>query len=341
MVYVFTKKAASLKSVFPKNTDFLSTPLSKHSPDSGDITYIDISGLSDAELKKVITQIKKTCKDSLWGIIDPKGSVKDVSSLFFEGASDYLGAGLLKSSKGMDAKRLKDVLQWRRIYASAASVDNADKSAGSSDSSGFLKSGIKLPAASSFPGWKKMQTGKSMPFYLLFCSLQGKVSLDSRLGEKVLSQVHKRFASLLVNSLKEADGLLWVDTGKDFLFLLPPRAKSAEAAIKACMGMIVASPLLVLESLGVTIPANFVFALHYGSINYKPPGKTGTVVSDAVNSVFHLGAKKAEPGRLTISGELPDVTVPKSCQDLFIPFGEYEGRKIWQTKKFSYAKAWL
>jgi hypothetical protein len=105
--------------------------------------------------------------------------------------------------------------------------------------------------------------------------------------------------------------------------------------------MVVSAPLIVLETLAVAIPSNIVFALHYGVINYKQPGKTGTIISDAVNFIFHLGAKKAEPGRLTISGDLPDVTVPENLKDLFIPAGEYEGRKIWQTKKFSYVKPWM
>jgi len=336
MVYVITRKAETLKKFFPKNTDFNSLP--KHSPGNEDITYFDISGLTAAELKKTFAQAKKSCGNSPWGIIDPKGSVKDTAALFFEGASDYLGPALLKG-KGIDAKRLKDILKWRNAFAGAVALGSNASAAGSAE--GFLKSGVKLPAASAFPGWKKMQSGKSMPFYLLYCSLQGKVSLETRLGEKVLSQVHKRFAAFLSGKLREADGLLWMDTGRDCLFLLPPRAKNAEAAIKACVGIIAGAPLTVLETFGISIPANFVFALHYGSISYKPPGKTGTVVSDAVNSIFHLGAKKSEPGRLTISGGLPDASVPKACHDLFVSFGEYEGRKIWHTKKFSYAKAWV
>ncbi|MCL2801032.1 MAG: hypothetical protein FWD28_04660 [Treponema sp.] len=341
MVYVFTGKTASLKAFLPKNTVFETSPLSKHSPSAADITYVDITGLTAADQKKAVAQLKKNCKDSAWGIIDPKGSIKDPAALFFEGASDYLGASFLKGSNTVDTKRLKEVQQWRKTYASAVALESASKAAAGSETGGFLKSGIKLPSASSFPGWKKMQTGKSMPFYLLYCSLQGKTSLDTRLGEKVLAQVHKRFLALLSAKFKAADGLLWMDTGKDCLILLPARAKSAELAIKACLGMIVAAPLHILEFLGINIPANFIFALHYGSVSYKPPGKTGTVVSDAVNSIFHLGAKKSEPGRLTISGELPDVSIPKALQDLFTSNGEYEGRKIWHTKKFNYSKAWF
>ncbi|MCL2759767.1 MAG: hypothetical protein FWD22_06100 [Treponema sp.] len=339
MVYIFSKKSAALKTKFPKTAIIVSSPLAKHSPSYSDITYIDICGLTAAELKKTITQAKKSCKDSSWGIIDPKGTVKDPASLFFEGASDYLGPGLLKASKSIDSKRFTGVLQWKRSLAAAAGSQEASKLNEAAE--GFIKSGIKLPAANAFPGWKKIQSGKAMPFYLLYCSLQGKTALETRLQEKALTQVYKRFHSILVSNFKEGDALLWMETGKDCLFLLPPKSQCVSSIINACISLIVSAPQIVLETLGLSIPANFIFALHYGSISYKPPGKTGTVVSDAVNSIFHLGAKKAQYGRLTITAGLPDVTIPKVMQDLFVPCGEYEGRKIWHTKKFNYAKSWL
>jgi len=342
MIYVITKNEKPLKTLFSKNVEFVDTPLSKHSPVDGDITYLDISDSSDEELKKTLPHLKKCCHNTPWGIIDIKGIVKDTAALFFEGASDYLGPGFLKEKQEMDSKRIKEVLAWRKNYVSAASsiAEDTERSTGTAGGS-FLKSGIKLPAASAFPGWKKMQVGKSMPFYLLYCALQGKTALDARLDEKVIHQIHKKFLTRLVDDLEEADGQLWMNTGKDGLFLIPPRAKCVEAAIKACVGLVISAPQIVFETLNIGMPANFVFALHYGSISYKPPGKTGTIVSDAINFVFHLGAKKSEPGRLTLSGELPDVTVPQNLQDLFISAGEFEGRKVWHTKKFSYEKAWM
>jgi len=341
MIYVFTKKEAALKTVFPKNVSFIDSLLIGHSPGSEDITYIDISGFSDIEFKKTLTQFKKIHKETHWGIIDPKGSVKDVASLFFEGASDYIGQGLLKDVKANDVKRLKEAVRWRNVVPAANMAHNGDEKTDISGANGFLNSGIALPSAKTFPGWAKMNTGKVMPFYLLYCSLQGKIPLDSRLDEKTVANIHKRFVSLLSTAMNEGDGLLWINTGNDCLFLFPPRAKCAEAAIKACVGMIVSAPLFVLETFGISIPANFIFAMHYGTVTYKPPGKTGTIVSEAVNSIFHLGSKKSEPGRLTISSELPDASVPPAFQDLFVPAGEYEGRKIWHTKKFSYARPWF
>jgi len=339
MVYIFTKKNAALQALFPKDVVFATWPLSKHLPSSSDISYVDVSGLSDEEVKKTLTQVKKICNDTPWGIIDPKGSVKDPALLIIEGASDYLGQGYFKDAKKIDAKRMVTISEWRKALMRVPSSQDTLVPVVSAE--GFLRSGVKLPAASSFPGWKKMQAGKAMPFYLLYCSLQGKTALDARLQEKALAHVYKKYHSILVNNFKDGDALFWMDSGKDCLFLLPPKAHCVSSVIGACISLILAAPQIVMESFGLTVPANFVFALHYGIINYNPPGKTGTVVCDAVNSIFHLGARKAEPGRLTITGALPDVSIPVVLQDIFSPCGEFEGRKIWHSKKFFYAKQWM
>jgi hypothetical protein len=344
-VCVFTNKETILKKIFPKSTQFLAlTELSAYSPQDTDISYIDVTGFTNTDLKKTLTLVKKICKNLPWGIIDPKGNIKDSAAMFFEGASDYLGQGIFKDSKSLDTKRFKEAFQWRSETLGAAadsvSAKEGEKTAKTAKN-GIFKTEIKLPPASAFPGWKKINTGKTMPFYLLYCSLQGKTSLDTRFEEKALAQVHKRFLNYLNIVFSKGDGLLWMDSGKDCLFLLPAKAKCAEAAVEACIRMIISAPLITLETLAIKVPVNFVFALHYGPVSYKPPGKTGTVVSDAVNAIFHLGAKKAEPGRLTVSGELPDGSIPKSLEDCFVSAGIYEGRKIWHSRKFSYEKPWV
>jgi len=344
-IYIFTKKDEALKPVFPKSAKFLDfTALAEHTSEDECISYIDVSNLTESELKKVLALIKNICSDSSWGIIDTKGTIKDPASLFFEGACDYLGASFFKSSAAVDSKRIKEALLWRKTTADSKplSAEENEKADGSgSAKNNFFNTGIKLPSESTFPGWDKMQSGKNMPFYLLYCSIHGNNQLDARLDAKNLAIVHKRFLSCLDDNFLTGDGLLWMNSGKDCLFLVPPKVKNIDAAIKSCINTIISTPLIVLESLAVSFPLNFIFALHYGSISYKPPGKTGTIVSDAINFVFHLGTRKAEPGRLTISNELPDKTIPVSLQDCFLPAGEFEGRKIWHTKKFSYAKPWL
>ena len=334
-VYIFTKKESDIKKAFPKDTQFFSlTGISRHKPKDGSLSYIDVSGLTAAKIKKTLVDLKETCNKTLWGIVDPKGNVKDLAELFFEGACDYLGPAFFKKSKGIDSKRLKKALNWQK----ADSAGTAEEKKNEKPDFGFLKNKNKLPDANIFHGWKKIQSGKIMPFYVLYCSIMERTALVSRFGQKTYTQIHSRFISYLKNSFSQADGLLWMDTGNDCIFLVPPKAKCAEAAIEACIRMIVSTPLVTAETLDLSIPVNFIFALHYGLIAYKPPGKTGAVVSDAINFIFLLGAKKAEGGRLTISEDIPSVSITKDLEDCFIPGGEFEDRRIWHSRKFSYVK---
>jgi hypothetical protein len=339
-IVIFTKKEAAIKTLLkksPASMEFFEIPgLSKYKPREGDISYLDVTGFTAADIKKTLAQLKKRCRDTPWGIIDPKGS-KDPAAWFFEGASDYAGPEVLKA--GLDAKRLKTAALWRSSLAGTAAKTGKKEPNGPA-AAGLPKTGVKLPATA-FPGWKSIPPGKAMPFYLLYCSLQGKTALSTRLGEAAYTKVHQRFLAHLYQNLQEADGLIWMDSGKDCLFLIPPRLQNAETAVTACMRLLLSAPLIAIETLGLSIPVSFVFSLHYGQVSYKPPGKTGTVVSDAVNFIFHLGAKKAEPGRLTISGELPDGTVPKTLEDCFVSAGEYESRQIWHTRKISYIQPWI
>jgi hypothetical protein len=324
--YIFTAKAAALK-LAPKTAELLSPDLLRdHNPGPGDITYLDISGFGEEEARKAAVLLNRRCKGAPWGIVDPKGESPDPARYFFEGASDYIGPGVLKA--GIDKKRLKAAAAWRNPAGERGVKNPAPEG-------GFLKKGIKF-SSEKFPGWSSMPSGKVMPFFLLFVSLSGKTNLSSRLGEAAYVQLRKRFLGYLQQSLREADGLLWMETQTDCLFLIPPKAKTAAAAAAASLKILMGAPMITMEALGLAIPVDFVFALHYGKVAYKAPGKTGAVVSDAVNFVFHLGTKRAEAGRLTYSDELPGGAVPPALDDLFAGAGDFEGRGLRHSRRFIY-----
>jgi hypothetical protein len=328
-VFIFTKKEGPFNALRDIANFAAPAALAKHSPEAGDISYLDLTGLSAADGKKALAGLKKCCGASAWGIIDLKGN-KDPAQWFFEGASDYMGPEALKST---GVKRFKTAAAWKGYKPEAEA--GKDKT-GKAD---FIHD-VKLPSGK-FSGWQSIAPDKTIQVYLLYVSLQGKTSLNSRLGEAAYTQLNKRFLAHLHQNFQEAEGLIWMNSGKDCLLLIPPKAACVKAMIAACVRMLISAPMIVLETLGLSVPANFVFALHFGPVSYKPPGKTGTVVSDAVNHVFHLGTKRAEPGRLTITGEVPDITVPERLRDLFMNAGEFEGRSLIQSKKFSYLKPWV
>ncbi|MDR1374383.1 MAG: hypothetical protein LBJ24_05360 [Treponema sp.] len=146
-----------------------------------------------------------------------------------------------------------------------------------------------------------------------------------------------RFRNFLVPRFRDAEALLWMETGDNSLFLILPRAEYVRAAEEAALKILMGSPFLIAENLGLTIPASFTFALHYGKTAYRAPGRTGTVVSDAVNFIFHLGTKRAESGRLTYSGEIPPDALAPPLQDMFVDAGSFEGRSLRHSLRFVYS----
>jgi class 3 adenylate cyclase len=332
--YVFSKKAAALRTVFPKkDVEFLiPAALTKYSPAAEDLCYLDLSGFTAVDGKKAAVQLKKRCKNVPWGIVDPKGTIKDPAQCFFDGAADYIGPAAFK--EGLGAGRLKKAVAWRQ----AAGGTGKNPAAKPEDKA--VKRGIKLPSEA-FPAWKNIPAGQHIEAYLLYASLQGKTGLSARLGETAYEQLYRKLLAFLHNNFQSAEGLLWMETGRDCLFLVPPRAKCVGMAVVSCLRMLISAPQIAVETLNLNIPVNFVFGLHYGSVTYKPPGKTGTVVSDAVNFIFHLGTKRAEAGRLTVSDEVPDLTISSKLEDLFVKAGEFEGRRLIHTRKFSYLQPWL
>lgn len=296
-----------------------------------DLMYLDVSSLSAEEVKKQLSLLKKLAAGSFWGIIDPKGSIEDPARLFFDGASDYLGPAMC--IKGFDRNRLKIMLNWNPEKARA--VAQADPK---NDTASFKSVAVTKAAAATkdafFPGWNDIKTGKTYHFYYLYLSVSAHTNLKTRLGEAAYKAFRDKTRLLLQQSLTDADSILWMESNDSYLFLIPPKTHNASTAIVACLRLILFAPLLTYEKLSLPFPLNFTFALHYGQSEYAPPGKTGTIISDAVNFIHHLGAKKAEPGRISISEDAAHLLSDKRLEYFFANAGCFEKRNILHSKRF-------
>ena len=221
---------------------------------------------------------------------------------------------------GFDKKRFDTALAWSKEETGSAAEKRKKQ---------------KLPAGK-FEGWKSVKSGTTASFFFLFVSISGKANLRAMLGEAGFTALKNRLRDLLQQNFAEADALLWMETEGTNLLLIPPNVSSGRAAVEAALKMVLNSPLVIIEKLNLFIPAKLTLALHYGRTIYQAPGKTGEVISEPVNYIFHLGTKRAETGRLTVSGDVPDEIIPKGLQDLFTPAGEFEGITIRESKRFVY-----
>ena len=335
MIYIFSSKnAASLKHALKVNTR---NPWAEVLPSfpkaqkfrAEDQIYFDISGLSPVQLKKALGKLKKS-SISFWGIIDPKGVVRDPGSFFFEGSGDYIGPAIIK--KGLNKKRFSAAFSWaagRKSAGSAAGTGAPIKG----NEAAIKRKTLKLEAGK-FEGWKSIRTGTHGLFLFLFVTLSGKSSLRSLVGEAAFITLKNKLRDVLQQGFREADALLWMETEDSGLFLIPPKRANCKIAIETAYKMILNSRLIGMEKLDLAVPVDFTFALHFGHTVFQAPGKTGDIISEAVNYIFHLGAKKAEPGRLTISDDVPKEAIPEKLLELFNPAGIYEGIPIRHSRRF-------
>ena len=323
MIYVFSSSKPAALGLGQKNTWATVLPQVRKGEmfQADDQVYLDISGLTPAMLKKIIDVLNKNT--AFWGVIDPAGAENDPASFFFSGASDYIGPALVK--KGLSKKRFEAAFLWAQSRKSPAS-ETGGKEEGKRKSQ-------KLPAGK-FEGWKSIRTGTSGSFLFLFVSVLGKSNIRTMVGEAAFVTLKNQLRDLLQQSFKEADALLWMETEGNCLFLVPPRAANGKAAVETALKMILNSRLIGVEKLGLTIPVDFTFALHYGQTAFEAPGKTGAVISESVNYIFHLGMKRAEAGRLTMSDDVPEEVIPEGLKDLFSPAGVFEGIPVRQSRRF-------
>ena len=301
-----------------------------------DQVYLDVSGLSGAELKKSLSVFKKQCAGFFCGIIDPKGSCEDAALFFFDGFCDYIGSALVK--KGLSKKRFDLALsreQTQRLGGAGKqdTEKSEDAAAPAAVNAEQIRKGNKLPTGK-FEGWKSIKTGTCMNFFFLYAAISEKSDLHNKIGEANFKVIKNRFRDVLNYYLHDAEALLWMESEDNCLFLVPPRSANGKYAIEASLKLLMNNRLIGIERLGLSFPVDFAFAIHYGKSTFSSPGKTGFVISEAVNYIFHLGTKKAETGRLTISGDVPHEAIPEGFMEILKPIGCFEGIPISNTRRF-------
>lgn len=283
-----------------------------------DLCYIDISGLNEDIYKGLIKKIRSTYPQRPWGILDLTGNSSDPAWFFHEGAVDYLGPGC--TSEGFTNQR------WKRIQAYLS----AKEPLGASDSA---VNNHARPEERSFAGWKAMRPGMVCSFYLLYIGAEHEGALKTSLGDKRFGELQNRLLKYFSQLFSSVDALLWMQSDASFLFLIPPEIARASQVIETCLRLELNSPLVSYERLQLDFSLPLACALHYGELPFQPPGKTGTVVADSINFIFHLAHQRSEGGRIVLSEETGRVIRPE-LRDLFTLAAPFEGKKLLQSKRF-------
>jgi hypothetical protein len=277
---------------------------------AGSLVYADLSSFSKAEAPQALKLLARL-EGSSYAVIDPKGSVADVAELFHNGASDYITAPILK--KGLTLKRLDEIMKFKKIEAPDEKLKAFKKD--------YILSGSD---------WKKVQTGKEYTFCFMLIELDNKSELKGT-GPEQFNRITGAFRQYIENFVAPLNGRIWMWMDFGGLVLFPFDGKKCDA-IETAFKIMIDRKLMSAIIVQLDINLSYRIAVHIGNTEYKTKGQTGTIISDSINSVFHLGQKYTEPGCFCMT-EDAFIMTPAGLMNMFVPAGTYEGRNILRMRK--------
>ena len=257
-------------------------------------------------------------EDCGWGVLDRDGEAEDPAALFFAGAGDYVGPALFKA--GLGPGRLEEALVYAGLAEGEAGDDPEDSGAGVPRGMG------------GFPGWSSLEEGAEVSVRFCYAAIGDQKGLLERIGDKRLDKLKEDFAAFLEPWSKECGGLVWIKESLGCLLLFPPLDEGMNPVL-AAFRLLLDRALIGYEIFKLEVPMTFRFAFHAGHTTWKKPGATGSVVSEDVNFVFHLGMKAAGDSYILASADA-EKAVPPSLREFFVAAGDFEGRSLLASRKF-------
>jgi len=280
--------------------------------------YIDISNLDHSLFDNILGYLSRQKKYG-FGIIDPRGEVKDPSMLFYKGASDYIGRKLLK--EGMTKERMQKALRFPYQPASLKTKP------------------VKSPPAEHYTpsgkDWKKVRAGWEYTFCLMYIELDDQNILREKFGDNQLKCIMSSFEKVVRKTVSEAEGRIWIWNEFGGLILFPFDGNSCRVCV-TCLRLILSRNIISVEELKVNTLISYHIVLHIGNTVYRGKGETGTIISGSINSIYHIGKKYAKPGNMYITSEVFKY-LPPGLKRCFISNGNFEELDIFKLKIPQYA----
>ncbi len=272
------------------------------------LCYLDLATLPAGRLASCLRLIRARPQLS-YGLVDRRGQFRDVARLFQEGAADYVDREALRA--GVGARRLLRVLAYLRTRRSEVPVGLP-----------VAVSGRLLPSGAD---WSEVTPEREYTFCLLFIELDGREEMEKKYGVKNLNIALSSFRGYLENAVKPAQGRLWIWTGFGGIVLFP--FSGADCPALGCLfRMVLFRHLYDVEESQFPNFLSYRLVMMIGNLTYTQRN-VGSVVSDSLNSVFHLGQEFAKPGQCYVTDDVLRFGHP-ALKDYFLEAGRFEGRRI-------------
>ncbi len=280
------------------------------------LVYLDVSSFNDKLLKRISFL---TSKEKIYfGILDPQGEVEDVAELYLAGAVDYLAKKRINtefSRKRFD--RINRYLEQFRIdYREEIELQKTNTKT--------------VKYITTEKGWQEIVPGREYTFSIMFIELDGKYDMEKIFGKRNLEVALSVFRKYLERNISHYGGRIWMWFQFGGIALFPFNGRECESVYCGFRIMLYKLMHDVEESLFPNF-ISFRIALLLGNITYQE-NDTGEVISDSINTIFHLGRKHAEQGQFYVTKDILEFA-PPPLTPYFIPVGNFEGIPIFRMRR--------
>ncbi|MFW5686323.1 MAG: hypothetical protein ACOC0O_06690 [Spirochaetota bacterium] len=281
-------------------------------PDS--FVYFDTSGMNDRAVKRRLTRLRET-RPYRYGIVDPKDEIADVVHLFHSAAADYLNRALL--AEGVSTARLRRVVEYEPVPLGRRGNNHIPDH----------ERGRVIPSGND---WSGICDGEEYTFLMLYAALDHSSDLRRKSSEGLLAAMRRSFVSLLEHYFADYHARVWMWKEDEGLLLMPFDGRQVDAIVPA-LRLHLDRVLINAEQLAQYGLLSWRLALHLGNTTYRSSGRTGSIVSESVNFMFHFGSRFVEPGGLAVTASVHDL-MPDRVRPLLNHRGEFESIHVYTLR---------
>lgn len=281
------------------------------------LCYVDLAGVDERTVRGCLKTLSAR-ENCAYGLIDAGRRIRDVARAFHEGAVDYLDRQGLR--EGVTAGRLRRV----RSYLEGAQPELLERAAAGARelrTAGYLLSGSD---------WSAVVPGREYTFCMMFIELDGKEQMERNYGAENLSLALASFRKHIDGFVKPFGGRLWIWYSFGGLVLFPFNGDNCPA-LTCAFRLMLSKHFYDIEGSHFPNFLSFRLVLHIGNTPYVE-ADTGNVISDGLNSIFHLGQQFAEAGGCYATEEVLRFGHP-ALKEYFVEAGVFEGRRVRRLRR--------
>lgn len=279
----------------------------------GDIIYLDYSSFKAKEWNK-IQEMMQEAGHFRFAVLDREGIVKDPAKLFFDGFADYLGPHIQKND--LDKERIKLIECFKKTISKP-------ENSRLSNQFDYQKLSGK--------DWKAIKTGKEYTFCMLYVGFDRTQELMAKYSERVVNQIVEEFRNYLEDALTEINGEMWIWSDTKGLVLFPFDGEGIPQ-LRWIFDFMLNRAIINEDLYESKIDLAYHFVLHIGDTQYNKRGNTGRIVSDSINSLFHIGSHFSDDSAFFLTETCKDY-IPEQFQIFFKKTDKYDGINLFKMRK--------